>query len=147
MREHITIIFLTEKKGKEVFLKKNNIKKLVSILFLKCPRCRKGNLLKGHPYQISKFNKVNENCSKCNLKFKIEPSFFYGSMYVSYGLGVAISIAVYVILLLLGMADQLLRVFFIICGTLIALMPYINALSKVIWAGFFFKYDPNTLEK
>tara|TARA_A200000113_G_C8707697_1_gene304073 strand:- start:75 stop:281 length:207 start_codon:yes stop_codon:yes gene_type:complete len=68
-------------------------------------------------------------------------------MYVSYGLGVAISIAVYVVLLLLGMANQLLRVFFIICGTLIALMPYINALSKVIWAGFFFKYDLNTLEK
>lgn len=68
-------------------------------------------------------------------------------MYVSYGLGVAISIAVYVVLLLLGWADQLLRVFFIICGTLIALMPYINALSKVIWAGFFFKYDLNTLEK
>ena len=128
-------------------MKKNNIKKLVSILFLKCPRCRKGNLLEGHPYQLSKFNKVNENCSKCNLKFKIEPSFFYGSMYVSYGLGVAISIAVYVVLLLLGMANQLLRVFFIICGTLIALMPYINALSKVIWAGFFFKYDLNTLEK
>jgi len=21
-------------------------------------------------------------------------------------------------------------------------MPYINALSKVIWAGFFFKFDP-----
>lgn len=68
-------------------------------------------------------------------------------MYVSYGLGVVISIAVYVVLLLLGWANQLLRVFFIICGTLIALMPYINALSKVIWAGFFFKYDTNTLEK
>lgn len=68
-------------------------------------------------------------------------------MYVSYGLGVAISIAVYVVLLLLGMANQLLRVFFIICGALIGLMPYINALSKVIWAGFFFKYDPKILEK
>ena len=68
-------------------------------------------------------------------------------MYVSYGRGVAISIAAYVVLLLLGMANQLLRVFFIICGILIALMPYINELSKVIWAGLFFKYDPNTLEK
>jgi len=32
--------------------------------------------------------------------------------------------------------------FIIITVGLILLMPYINALSKVIWAGFFFKLDP-----
>ncbi|MDA8877452.1 DUF983 domain-containing protein [Flavobacteriaceae bacterium] len=103
--------------------------------------------MEAHPYQLNKFNKVNESCPKCNQRFKIEPSFFYGSMYVSYGLGVAISIAVYLILLFFGMTGHLLRVFFIICGTLILLMPYINAVSKVIWAGFFFKYDPKSLKK
>ena len=100
-----------------------------------------------HPYKITNLNNVNESCNACQPKFKIEPSFFYGSMYVSYGLGVAISITVYILLSLIGMIDQPLNMFFVICGTLIVLMPYINALSKVIWAGLFFKYDPNSMRK
>jgi len=68
-------------------------------------------------------------------------------MYVSYGIGVGLSIAVYLLLFLLGYGDQFLQNFFVICGTLILLMPYINALSKVIWASFFFKYDPTIKTK
>ena len=116
--------------------------KLLSILKLKCPQCRKGNLLVGNPYRLSHFNKVNESCPHCKLNFKIEPSFFYGSMYVSYGLGVGISIAIYLTLLLLGLAKGMIQNFIIISIGLILLMPYINALSKVIWAGFFFKFVP-----
>ncbi|NDE28925.1 MAG: DUF983 domain-containing protein [Flavobacteriia bacterium] len=116
------------------------MKKLISILFLKCPRCRKGKLLQGHPYQLKHFNKVNASCSHCRLHYKIEPSFFYGSMYVSYGLGVGLSIAVFLLLYLLGLTKNVLPPFLIITGILILLMPYINALSKVIWANLFFTY-------
>lgn len=63
-------------------------------------------------------------------------------MYVSYGLGVGISIAIYLILLLLGLAKGMIQNSIIITVGLILLMPYINVLSKVIWAGFFFKFDP-----
>ena len=116
--------------------------KLISILKLKCPQCRNGNLLVGNPYLLSHFNKVNDSCPHCKLNFKIEPSFFYGSMYVSYGLGVGISIAIYPILLLLSLAKGMIQNFIIITVGLILLMPYVNALSKVIWAGFFFKFHP-----
>lgn len=115
---------------------------LISILKLKCPRCRNGNLLVKHPYRLNYFNKVNDNCPNCRLHFKIEPSFFYGSMYISYGLGVGISIAIYLILFLLGIADGMIQIFVIITLNLLVLMPYINALSKVIWVSFFFKFDP-----
>ena len=117
------------------------IAKLKSILTLKCPRCRNGNLLIANPYQLKYFNKVNDHCPNCKLNFKIEPSFFYGSMYVSYGLGVAISIAIFIMLLLLGIAQGIIENFIIISISLLILMPYINGLSKVIWADFFFKYD------
>jgi hypothetical protein len=63
-------------------------------------------------------------------------------MYVSYGLGVGISIAIYLILFLLGLAKGMIQNFIIITVGLILLMPHINALSKVIWASFFFKFDP-----
>lgn len=124
-----------------IFVKIKAIKKLISILFLKCPRCRKGKLLKSHPYQLKYFNKVNNSCSYCSLQFKIEPSFFYGSMYISYGLGVGISLIVFVLLYIMGITKNALTPFFTITGILILLMPYINALPKVIWANFFFSYN------
>jgi uncharacterized protein (DUF983 family) len=115
--------------------------RLKSILFLKCPRCRKGNLLKAQPYHLMQFNKVNKNCPNCELHFNIEPGFFFGSMYVSYGIGVGIGVAVFIVLLLLGISGNLVTNFIVMSIILILLMPYINALSKVIWANFFFKFD------
>ena len=115
---------------------------LISILKLKCPRCRKGNLLMLNPYQLKYFNKVNNTCPHCKLHFKIEPSFFYDSIYDSYGLGVTINIAIYLLLLLFCLAPGIITNFIVISISLVFLMPYINALSKVIWVGFFLKYEP-----
>lgn len=115
---------------------------LYSLLFLKCARCRQGAFLDSHPYKISNFNKVKKECPKCQLKYSIEPSFYYGSMYVSYGVGVALAVAVYVILYLLGYGDDPAIAFTAIVFNLILLFPYIGAVSKSIWAHFFFKFDP-----
>jgi len=68
-------------------------------------------------------------------------------MYVAYALGVAVMIAVIVLNHLLFETFSFLRTFWIILGVLIALGPYLNALSKIVWAILFFKYDPNWKEK
>ncbi|AZQ44802.1 DUF983 domain-containing protein [Nonlabens ponticola] len=115
--------------------------KIVSLLFLKCPHCRKGNLLESHPYKISKFNKVNQHCPNCDFKLVIEPSFYYGSMYVSYGLGVAFAVATYVIMLLLDIASNPLYIFLAILVVLVVIWPYTGALAKSIWAHLFISYD------
>ena len=104
-------------------------------------------MLVSQPYDLSKFNKIREHCSNCELKFKIEPSFFYGSMYVSYGVGVGISIALYLMQFLLELKLGMIQIFSLISVSLILLMPYINALSKVIWANLFFRYDPSFKSK
>ena len=57
----------------------------------KCPRCRRGNMFEGHPYNFG-HNKVNEHCPHCNLHFEIEPGYFYAAMYVSYALNVGESV-------------------------------------------------------
>ena len=67
--------------------------KLYSIIFLKCPRCHTGEFLEANPYKLSNFNKVKERCPKCDLKYSIEPSFYTGSMYVSYGVGIAVALS------------------------------------------------------
>ncbi len=115
--------------------------KLYSILFLKCPRCHKGSFLEANPYNLGKFNKVKKNCPKCGLKYSIEPSFYYGSMYVSYAVGIAVAVAIYVLTLVFGLDFGPLPLFVTIVIGLILAMPYIGAVSKSIWANFFFKYD------
>jgi hypothetical protein len=68
-------------------------------------------------------------------------------MYVSYGVGVAVGVAVYVILLILGAADKPLTIFLSILGALILTFPYIGAVSKAIWAHMFIKYDAQIAER
>ncbi|WP_306345569.1 DUF983 domain-containing protein [Aquimarina megaterium] len=115
--------------------------KLYSILFLKCPRCHDGAFLEANPYHLKRFNKVRKRCPSCRLKYSIEPSFYYGSMYVSYAVGIAISAAVFTLIQLLGLDLTPIHIFISIVVTLILLMPYIGAISKLIWANFFFTYD------
>ena len=72
--------------------------KLHSILTGTCPRCHQESMyFNKNPYIIVDLYKMHDNCSHCKLKYKIEPSFFYGAMYVSYGLTVAIGGAIFVI--------------------------------------------------
>lgn len=121
--------------------------KLYSILMLKCPRCHEGPFLQNQPYNLGSMNRVREMCPKCGLKYKIEPSFYYGSMYVSYAVGVAVAVAVYILILIFGLDLGLAGIFGSIVGVLVLLMPYIGAVSKSIWANFFFKYDETVAQK
>lgn len=115
--------------------------KLYSIIFLKCPRCHKGEFLEANPYKLSNFNKVKERCPKCDLKYSIEPSFYTGSMYVSYGVGIAVAVAVYVLTLIFGLQLKISTLFAVIVVCLILAMPWIAAVAKSIWANIFFKFD------
>ncbi|WP_203296150.1 DUF983 domain-containing protein [Luteirhabdus pelagi] len=116
--------------------------KLYSIFTGTCPVCHTGKMYKNrNPYILTETLKMHERCSHCNTKFKIEPSFFYGAMYVSYGLGVAIAIAAFIIAYFFIGLDRL-TTFFVIMGTLIVMLPIILRLSRNIWINFFFKYDP-----
>lgn len=120
-------------------LKKGN--KLYSILTGSCPRCHEESMyLDKNPYHMGKIFKMHERCSHCNLKYKIEPSFFYGAMYVSYGVGIAFAVAAFVIAnLFLG--ANLIETFIAIIVTLVVFMPIIMRLSRNIWINMFVKYD------
>lgn len=120
---------------------------LYSILFLKCPQCRQGPLLEANPYKLSNMNKVKDHCPTCNLKYHIEPSFYTGSMYVSYAVGVAFAVATYVLILIFGLDFGPGGILLSIIGVLVLTMPYNGAVSKSIWAHFFFKYNPEIANK
>ncbi|NNE02788.1 MAG: DUF983 domain-containing protein [Eudoraea sp.] len=120
-------------------LKKGN--KLYSILTGSCPKCHKESMYKDqNPYHVASIFKMHDRCSHCNTKYKIEPSFFYGAMYVSYAVGIAFAVAAFLISFLLLKAS-LVTAFISIVGTLIVFLPVIIRLSRNIWINIFISYD------
>jgi uncharacterized protein (DUF983 family) len=115
--------------------------KLNSILTGSCPRCQNESMyLDKNPLHFSKILKMNENCSHCGLKYQIEPSFFYGAMYVSYGLNVGLSIAVFVISFLF-LSLSLKTTFISILVANIVLYPFVLRWSRNIYINFFVSFD------
>lgn len=121
--------------------------KLYSIFNGKCPRCHEGDMFKSkNPYKIGEITKMNETCDHCGFKFEIEPAFFYGAMYVNYGLGVAVMVATFIIgYALFGFDPGKLIIMEAI--SLIALGPLMLRLSKTIYSNMFTSYDPNYASK
>lgn len=115
--------------------------KLYSIFTSTCPVCHSGKLYKNkNPYVLSDTLKMYDRCPNCDTKYKIEPSFFYGAMYVSYGVGIAIAVAAFIIAyLFIGLNRNL--TFVTIVVTLLVFLPVIARVSRNIWINFFFKFD------
>ncbi len=115
--------------------------KLNSILTGSCPRCQNESMyLDKNPLHFSKVLKMKESCSHCGLKYQIEPSFFYGAMYVSYALNVALSIAVFVISYLI-IHWNLKTTFIAIIISNIVLFPYVLRWSRNIYINLFVSFD------
>ena len=117
--------------------------KLNSILTGSCPRCQKESMyVAKNPYTFGKTLKMHEHCSHCKLKYHLEPSFFFGAMYVSYAVNVALAIAVFVIcwgMFNLGMLASFAYIF----AVMLLLMPPILRWSRTLYINMFVSYDPN----
>ena len=115
--------------------------KLYSILFGACPKCHEESMyVEKNPYILSDTLKIHERCSNCNVKYRMEPSFFYGSMYVSYGVGIGFALVAFAISYLV-LESSLTTAFIAIVATLIAFMPIIMRVSRNIWINLFISYD------
>jgi hypothetical protein len=81
------------------------------------------------------------------MKYEKEPGFYYGAMYVSYALVVALFVTCWTSFNLffpwIGTAWQI----GIIVTVSLVTAPYLYALSKIIWANLFFSYDDKAIEQ
>ena len=115
--------------------------KLYSITKGKCPKCHEGNFFKnGLTFHPSKVTRLHENCPNCNLKYMLEPSFYFGAMYVNYGITVVISIVVFLIAKL-GFNLNLLHSFLAVIGALLILAPINLRLARILWINMFVNYE------
>ncbi len=87
--------------------------------------------------------KMHEHCSKCGLKYKMEPNFFFGAMYVSYAVAVLLGILIFLAAYFIFEADM--RTTFIsILIILFLLMPWVTRISRNIYINMFVSFDPNS---
>jgi uncharacterized protein (DUF983 family) len=121
--------------------------KIYSIFTGTCPKCHQESMYETkNPYILSDVLKINDHCSNCKLKYRLEPSFFYGSMYVSYGVGIAFSVIAFLISYLV-FESSLMGAFIAIVITMIVSGPIIMRLSRNIWINMFVNYDKTTANK
>lgn len=118
--------------------------KLYSIFNMKCPQCQEGEFFVSHPYDLKHAGEIHEYCSNCGLKYSKEPGFYYGAMYVSYALGVALFVTLWVSMNLFFNVESTAVQLGVIITISLLTTPYLYALSKIIWANFFIRYDEHS---
>ena len=121
--------------------------KLYSILTGTCPKCHEESMYKiKNSYILTKVFDMHEKCSHCGLKYKMEPSFFFGAMFVSYGLGVGLGIITFLVSHFVFHTNLKIS-FFSIIASLIIFMPIIMRLSRNIWINLNIGFDKDWKEK
>ena len=117
--------------------------KLYSILTGTCPKCQEESMYQDkNPLHLSKLLKMNEKCSHCGLHYQIEPSFFYGAMYVSYAMNVALGVAAFIISY--GIFNSNLKTAFaVILISTILLYPFVLRWARNIYINIFVSFNPN----
>ncbi|MDQ2863130.1 MAG: DUF983 domain-containing protein [Bacteroidota bacterium] len=124
---------------------------LWSVVTMRCPRCRRGDMFKNsNPFKKLKLDYIldmHDDCPVCHQKFDLEPGFWYGTGYVSYGLFVLFSAVTFGLwCLLIGVSTDDNRVVYwlvINAVAILILQPWFMRLSRVVYLLFFVSYNEN----
>lgn len=115
--------------------------KLYSIFNMKCPHCHEGDFfISNNPYNLKKAGDMHEHCEVCHRKLSKEPGFYFGALYVAYGIGVAVLVSVVVGTYVLFPQAPTSAYIGLITMILVIGGPYFYAISKTIWANLFYEY-------
>lgn len=124
--------------------------KFQAILDARCPRCREGKLFTHPGWNVTKFDQMPERCPHCGVRYEVEPGFFYGAMFVSYGFSVAIMVALGVAIYVLFDDPENIWTGYILPITVLSLLavPFNFRVSRILFIHLFsgLTYDP-TLAK
>lgn len=114
---------------------------IYSVVQSKCPRCNLDNLyLDNNPYHLSKLAEMKKSCEKCGQAYEPETGFYYGAMYVSYALGVAVMVVPSLLMyLLFNLSFGVLLAF--ILSIYVVAFPLFFRWSRNIWLNIFVKYN------
>lgn len=116
-----------------------------SILGQTCPACRSEKMFKAPVYHRH-FTDMHSHCPNCHQSLEMEPGFYTGAMYVSYGLQVAIMITSFFLIRFISGEAPLWVYLTVIIGAVLALFPLLFRLSRSIWIHLMVRYRPGMIE-
>ena len=117
-----------------------------SILHMKCPKCREGDLFVTSTFSYSKPTEMPEKCEVCGQNYMPEPGFWYGAMFISYVwtawfclffVGGGMLIFGLSINMAFGLLILMTAIFFF----------WIFRISRSIWIHIYVKHDPTAKAK
>ena len=116
-----------------------------SLLLLKCPNCRKGNMFTHRSiFPLNKVMDMPEKCTGCGLKFELETGFWFGTGYISYGMSVGLIIimaAIFSVTYGFSFKDNSIFIFLAIAiGMLVLLQPLLMRFSRALYLRIFVKF-------
>ena len=114
---------------------------LEAIITMRCPKCREGKMFPEGTLFTTHFMKMNESCSCCGQSFMPEPGYYFGAMFVSYGINAAFFISVwlgmYLVMEEISLTAMIVALLVVVLGSL----PVTFRLSRVLWIYIFVKYQ------
>ncbi|MBI1222474.1 MAG: DUF983 domain-containing protein [Bacteroidetes bacterium] len=111
----------------------------------KCPRCRRGKMFTHSVFSLGKFQEMHLHCPVCAVSFEPETGFYWGAMYISYAITVAMSVAIGLAMrIILGEGVDINWYIGVIIAVMILLSPVSFRLSRAIMLHLIsnIKYDP-----
>lgn len=101
----------------------------------KCPRCGEGAVFK-QPLLSIHFADMHDSCPQCQATFQPEPGFYFGAMFVSYAITVALMVATSMVLwLFFDVSTNVYIASFIIVTLLFSPLSY--RWSRLLWLYWF----------
>ena len=115
--------------------------KFSSVLALKCPRCREGDLFERKGLIVYKnMMGMPKCCPVCEQKYEIEPGFWIGALWTSYPIVVLIEFP----FLMMALFSKTLGPWIPLCMmfvTFILAFPIMLRLGRSIWISIWIKFD------
>lgn len=119
--------------------------KLNAVVNAKCPKCRRGPLYRDPIYRLGT-QRMYDHCPHCDMKYEIEPGYFYAAMYVSYAFNVAEMVTAGVLTFYLsGASDSPWLYLGVLFSIILVMAPFNYRYSRVIllhWLSPKVKYHP-----
>lgn len=120
--------------------------KLYSMLKMKCPRCQKGNLFYTGSFSFRRPFDMKESCPNCGQRYTPEPGFYYGAMFISYGLFGWFSLGlVGFCMLVMDMSVRSSVALLVVLSVI--LYAWVFRIARSIWLSLNVKYQPDIAKK
>ena len=114
--------------------------KLYAIRKYKCPKCHQGDLFKTSLASLEGVYNMPAECPECGQDFEMEPGFYWGAMYIGYGLYSAYMFGT-IAILYFGLGLTVNQSFGWALAGGIIMIPVIARLARAQWINIVVRYN------